>query len=91
MKQVTGRAMLSPKRRLTFKELHGVISKKIEFFITTVTGTSSPTLSPSSSGYNTDYCERVYPAFMIPSKNIPGSCLKIGHAWLPIIFLSSLF
>jgi hypothetical protein len=83
--------MLPPKRRLTFKELHGVISQKIEFFITTAMGTSSPTLSPSSSGYNTDYGKRVYPAFMIPSKNIPESYLKIGHAWLPIIFFTPLF
>jgi hypothetical protein len=56
---------------LTFNGLHGVISQKIEFFITSAMGTSSPTLYLSGSGYNIDYGKRVYPAFIIPSKNIP--------------------
>jgi hypothetical protein len=32
-----------PKRRLTFNGLHGVISQKIELFITTAVRTSNPT------------------------------------------------
>jgi hypothetical protein len=34
----------SPKRRMTFNGLHGVISQKIVFFITTAERTSDPTL-----------------------------------------------
>jgi hypothetical protein len=64
---------------LTFKELYSVISQKIELFITTAMGTSHTPLFPSISGYGTDYGKSVYPIFMNPGKNIPGSYLKIGH------------
>jgi hypothetical protein len=37
------RRHVAPKRRLTFNGLHGVISQKIELFITTAVRTSSPT------------------------------------------------
>jgi hypothetical protein len=37
-------ATYPPKRRLTYNRLHGVISLKTEFFITTVVKTSNPTL-----------------------------------------------
>jgi hypothetical protein len=33
---------VSPKRRLTFNGLHGIIARKIEPFITTAVGTSNP-------------------------------------------------
>jgi hypothetical protein len=64
---------------LTFKEPYSVISQKIEIFITTAMAISNPKLVPSSSGYGTNYGKRVYPVFMIPGKNIPGSYLKISH------------
>jgi hypothetical protein len=37
------RGDVPPKRLLTFKGLHSVISQKIELFITTAVGTSNPT------------------------------------------------
>jgi hypothetical protein len=44
VKQVASRNPLAPpKRRLTFNRLHGVISLKIELFITTAVRTSNPT------------------------------------------------
>jgi hypothetical protein len=38
------RQHVSPKRQLTFNGLHGIISQKIELFITTAVRTSSPTI-----------------------------------------------
>jgi hypothetical protein len=37
------RRYISPKRRLTFNGLHGIISQKIELLITTAVRTSNPT------------------------------------------------
>jgi hypothetical protein len=37
------RRQVSPERRLNFNGLHGVISQKIEIFITTAVRTSDPT------------------------------------------------
>jgi hypothetical protein len=41
---------VSPKRPLAFYTLHGVISQKIEPFITAAVGTSNPTEKGTSSG-----------------------------------------
>jgi hypothetical protein len=40
---LTMEANVPPKHRLTFNELHGVISQKIELFIATTLRTTNPT------------------------------------------------
>jgi hypothetical protein len=48
--QPTFLEVVPPKRWMTFNGLHGVISQKIELFITTAVRTSNLTLTSSSSG-----------------------------------------
>jgi hypothetical protein len=45
------RRYVPPKRQLTFNGLHGIVSQKIEVFITTAVRTSNPTLEVCSEHY----------------------------------------
>jgi hypothetical protein len=47
-----------PKRRLTFNRLHGIISQKTVFFITTAVRTSNPTQNSFRIMYNNSVCTR---------------------------------
>jgi hypothetical protein len=84
-----GRPHVTPQRRLTFNGLHGVISQKIDLFMTTAGGTSNPTygiIDPCLSAMNcinsvvmldvSQYCH-----YSTSSRRSACKCWKIYIGW----------